>query len=223
MNIGILVPATAETKNITEIAQRVEALGFESLWIPEHPVIPVGFQSQVPGGGQLPVHYRRWADPFVALTVAAAATTRLKLATGICLLPERNALLTAKVIAVDHFDPAELKPHYTSLGHNSREARDIAAALAPLGTRFEAAQENEPSSFLPASAESLAALELAPFAPAPSCWRPASSITIPTCRASRTRCARRWAWRRSSCTATRGAQPWRSSICAKGAARASRS
>ncbi len=99
MNIGILVPATAETSNITAIAQRVEALGFESLWIPEHPVIPVGFKTSVPGGGMLPVHYQRWADPFIALTVAATATTRLKLATGICLLPERNALLTAKVIA----------------------------------------------------------------------------------------------------------------------------
>lgn len=99
MNIGILVPATAETSNIIAIAQRVEALGFESLWIPEHPVIPVGFKTTVPGGGMLPVHYQRWADPFIALTVAATATTRIKLATGICLLPERNALLTAKVIA----------------------------------------------------------------------------------------------------------------------------
>jgi len=57
MNIGLLVPATAETSNITAIAQRVEALGFESLWIPEHPVIPVGFKTSVPGGGMLPVHY----------------------------------------------------------------------------------------------------------------------------------------------------------------------
>jgi probable F420-dependent oxidoreductase len=99
MNLGILVPATQETKNITEIAQRVETLGFESLWIPEHPVIPVGFKTSVPGGGKLPAHYNRWADPFIALTVAATATKRLKLATGICLLPERETLMTAKVIA----------------------------------------------------------------------------------------------------------------------------
>jgi probable F420-dependent oxidoreductase len=99
MNIGILVPATAETSNIAAIAQRLETLGFESLWIPEHPVIPVGFQTPVPGGGRLPTHYNRWADPFLALTVAATATKNLKLATGICLLPERNALMTAKVIA----------------------------------------------------------------------------------------------------------------------------
>ena len=99
MDIGILVPATVETQDITGIAQRVEGLGFESLWIPEHPVIPVGFKTEVPGGGTLPEHYNRWADPFIALTMAAAATTRLKLATGICLFPEREPLITAKVIA----------------------------------------------------------------------------------------------------------------------------
>jgi len=99
MNLGLLAPATAETSNITAIAQRLESLGFESLWIPEHPVIPVDFKTQLPGGGALPVHYRRWADPFIALTMAASATKKIKLATGICLLPERNALMTAKVIA----------------------------------------------------------------------------------------------------------------------------
>src|SRR5215813_1905652 len=99
MNIGILVPATAETSNMADIARRLETRGFDSLLVPEHPVIPVGFQTPVPGGGRLPSHYNRWADPFLALTVAATATTSLKLATGICLLPERNALMTAKVIA----------------------------------------------------------------------------------------------------------------------------
>ena len=94
-----LWPATVETQDITGIAQRVEGLGFESLWIPEHPVIPVGFKTEVPGGGTLPEHYNRWADPFIALTMAAAATTTLKLATGICLFPEREPLITAKVIA----------------------------------------------------------------------------------------------------------------------------
>ena len=99
MDIGILVPATVETQDMTGIAQRVEGLGFESLWIPEHPVIPVGFKTEVPGGGSLPEHYNRWADPFIALTMAAAATSTLKLATGICLFPEREPLITAKVIA----------------------------------------------------------------------------------------------------------------------------
>jgi len=99
MDIGILVAATARTGNIAEIASAAEAAGYESLWIPEHPVIPIGFKTPVPGGGTLPEHYGRWVDPFIALTIAATATKRIRLGTGICLLPEREPLITAKTIA----------------------------------------------------------------------------------------------------------------------------
>jgi hypothetical protein len=57
LSIGITVPATQETKNMAEIAHRVEALGFESLWIGEHPVIPVAFNGLLPGGDKLPQRY----------------------------------------------------------------------------------------------------------------------------------------------------------------------
>jgi alkanesulfonate monooxygenase SsuD/methylene tetrahydromethanopterin reductase-like flavin-dependent oxidoreductase (luciferase family) len=60
MEIGILVATTAQTGDVAEIARAVEAAGYESLWIPEHPVIPVGFKTPVPGGGKLPQHYERW-------------------------------------------------------------------------------------------------------------------------------------------------------------------
>jgi len=99
MDIGILVAATARTGAIDAIARAVEGGGYESLWIPEHPVIPIGFKTQVPGGFTLPEHYGRWVDPFVALSIAAAVTKRIKLATGICLLPEREPLITAKAVA----------------------------------------------------------------------------------------------------------------------------
>jgi probable F420-dependent oxidoreductase len=99
MEVGIMIAATAETGDIAEIAREVENLGYESLFIPEHPVIPIGFETPVPGGGKLPEHYGRWMDPFVALSVAAAVTKRIKLGTGICLLPEREPLVTAKAIA----------------------------------------------------------------------------------------------------------------------------
>jgi probable F420-dependent oxidoreductase len=99
MDIGILVATTAKTGAIDAIARAVEEGGYESLWIPEHPVIPVGFKTAVPGGGKLPEHYGRWVDPFVALSIAAAVTKRIKLATGICLLPEREPLITAKAVA----------------------------------------------------------------------------------------------------------------------------
>ncbi|HKA54333.1 MAG TPA: LLM class flavin-dependent oxidoreductase, partial [Candidatus Binatia bacterium] len=101
MNIGMLTTATAQSGDLAEVARQAEALGYDSLWIPEHPVIPIGHKTPFPASrdGQLPEHYNRWADPFIALTVAAAATKRIKLGTGICLLPERDPLLTAKVVA----------------------------------------------------------------------------------------------------------------------------
>src|SRR5437764_14544670 len=99
MEIGVMIAATAETGNIAAIAREVERLGYESLFIPEHPVIPIGVKTVPPGGGELPEHYGRWLDPFVALSVAPAVTKRIKLGTGICLLPEPEQLLTAKTIA----------------------------------------------------------------------------------------------------------------------------
>ncbi len=101
MDVGVLVTATAESGDLSAVARRAEALGFASLWIPEHPAIPVGHTTPFPGAadGVLPEHYNRWADPFIALTVAAGVTNRIKLGTGICLLPERDPLMTAKVVA----------------------------------------------------------------------------------------------------------------------------
>jgi probable F420-dependent oxidoreductase len=101
MNIGISTTATAQSGDLAEIARQVEALGYDSLWIPEHPVIPLQRTTPFPASrdGQIPDHYHRWADPFIALTVAAMATKSIKLGTGICLLPERDPLITAKVVA----------------------------------------------------------------------------------------------------------------------------
>ena len=101
MDIGIMIAATAESGDIAEIAREVENLGYEAFFIPEHPAIPIGFKTPLPGGGggTLPEHYGRWMDPFVALSVAAAVTKRVKLGTGICLLPEREPIVTAKTIA----------------------------------------------------------------------------------------------------------------------------
>jgi probable F420-dependent oxidoreductase len=99
MDIGLLVIATTRTGDLAAIARTLEAKAFESIWIPEHPIIPCEFSTKSPFVDGLPEHYGRWLDPFVALTVAACATTKLRVATGICLLPEREPILTAKVIA----------------------------------------------------------------------------------------------------------------------------
>src|SRR5260370_35087913 len=101
MEIGFLAAMTAQGGDIAEIARATEAAGFESLGISEHPVIPAAMKTVFPftPDGKLPEHYGRWADPFVGLAAAAAVTKRIKLGTGICLVSERETLITAKLVA----------------------------------------------------------------------------------------------------------------------------
>jgi probable F420-dependent oxidoreductase len=106
MNIGISVFSGQQPIDTAVVAQKAEALGFDSLWLGEHPIIPVHSTSSAPGtsGGSIPDFYSRLVDPFVALARASAVTTRLKLGTGITLVPERNPLLLAKEVAtLDYF------------------------------------------------------------------------------------------------------------------------
>ncbi|WP_201408313.1 LLM class F420-dependent oxidoreductase [Mycobacterium paraintracellulare] len=86
-----------------DLAAAGEAHGFESLLFCEHTHIPVSRKSPYPGGGELPKMYVHTYDPFVACTAAAAATRRLKIGTGVCLVVERDPIITAKEVAsVDH-------------------------------------------------------------------------------------------------------------------------
>src|SRR5256712_4162449 len=106
MNIGIALFSGRQPLDTAVMAQKAEALGFDSLWMGEHPIIPVQSSSSAPGssGGSIPDFYSRLVDPFVALARASAVTTRLKLGTGITLVPERNPLLLAKEVAtLDYF------------------------------------------------------------------------------------------------------------------------
>lgn len=82
-----------------ELAQASEARGFESLWFPEHTHIPASRKTPFPGGTELPKEYWHTHDPFVALGAAAAATKKLRLGTGVCLVIERDPIVLAKEIA----------------------------------------------------------------------------------------------------------------------------
>jgi len=99
MDYGVLMFATEYAIAPDELARALEERDFESLWLPEHTHIPASRQSPWPGGGDLPREYWSTYDPFVALTAAAAATRRLKLGTGICLVIERDPIITAKEVA----------------------------------------------------------------------------------------------------------------------------
>ena len=67
----------------------------------EHLVIPASYTTYYPRSpdGKVPDFYAHLADPFVALAAAAQATSTIKLGTGICLLPERDTITTAKAVA----------------------------------------------------------------------------------------------------------------------------
>jgi probable F420-dependent oxidoreductase len=82
-----------------ELAAAAEQLGFESLWFTEHSHIPTSRESPWPGGPDMPRYYQETLDPIVAMTAAAAATTTLRVATGIALLVERDPIMFAKEIA----------------------------------------------------------------------------------------------------------------------------
>ena len=99
MKIGIYIFATDYTIRIDELAREAEERGFESLFIPEHTHIPASRRSPWPGGPELPREYWHTLDPFVALGYAAAATSTIRLGTGICLLTERDPIVNAKEVA----------------------------------------------------------------------------------------------------------------------------
>ncbi|MGH7334241.1 MAG: LLM class F420-dependent oxidoreductase [Candidatus Rokuibacteriota bacterium] len=101
MNVGILVPLPAYLVDVGFMARKVEELGFESFWCAEHPFIPVRTTSRFPSSadGVIPESYSHFIDPFVALARASGVTSRIKLGTGIVLVPERHPLLLAKEVA----------------------------------------------------------------------------------------------------------------------------
>jgi probable F420-dependent oxidoreductase len=82
-----------------ELAVALEDRGFESLWYGEHSHIPCSRKTPYPPGGEMPAPYREMMDPYVSLMAAAAATSRLRLGTGIALLMERDIFSQAKTIA----------------------------------------------------------------------------------------------------------------------------
>ncbi len=102
MDLGVIIFPTDKAIQPIELARELEARGFESLWFPEHSHIPTS--RETPWGGfshlgPLPEEYWRTHDQFVALTAAAAVTTKLRLGTGITLVAQRDPIWLAKEVA----------------------------------------------------------------------------------------------------------------------------
>ncbi len=95
MNYGVTIFLTDSSISPADVAVAAEERGFDSLWLPEHSHIPSSRRTPFPGGGDLPQMYYDVLEPFVALAAAASVTKTLKLATGICLVVQRDPIQTA--------------------------------------------------------------------------------------------------------------------------------
>ena len=99
MQFGASMFFTDYSMTPAALARALEERGFESVWAPEHSHIPASRKTPWGGGGELPKRYYDVMDPFISLTMAAAATTTLLLGTGVCLLNQRDTIQTAKLVA----------------------------------------------------------------------------------------------------------------------------
>ena len=99
MQFGAAIFFTDYSMSPTDLGRALESRGYESLWAAEHSHIPLSRKSAWGGGGELPKQYYDVMDPFVTLTAAACATTRLKIGTGVCLVNQRDPIQTAKLVA----------------------------------------------------------------------------------------------------------------------------
>jgi probable F420-dependent oxidoreductase len=145
------------------LGRMVEERGFESLWFPEHTHIPASRRTPYPGGGELPDQYSHTYDPFVALTAVAAATAELKLATGICLVVERDPIVTAKEVAsLDRLSGGrflfgvgagwnleEMENHGTDPDRRFGLMRERVEAMKAIWTQDEAEYHGEQVDFAP--------------------------------------------------------------------------
>jgi probable F420-dependent oxidoreductase len=165
MKIGILGFVSTNTVDPATMAKRAEALGFESFYLPEHPVIPVKHKTRYPlsADGEIPEPYAHMIDPFVGLALAAAATTKIGLGTGICLVPERDPIILAKEVAtLDYYSGGRfifgigagwLRDESEIMGVNFARrwpmTREYIRAMKELWTRPEASFEGEFIKFPP--------------------------------------------------------------------------
>jgi probable F420-dependent oxidoreductase len=152
MELGLAHFLTDYGMQPVELARRAEEREFESLFLPEHTHIPVSRRTPYPGGGELPPEYSHTLDVFAALAAAAAATERLKVGTGVCLVIQRDPIVTAKEVAtIDHisggrflfgvgagWNREEMENHGTDPQTRFRRMRESIEAMKAIWTQDEA-------------------------------------------------------------------------------------
>jgi probable F420-dependent oxidoreductase len=153
---------TDQTLHPGELGVLVEQRGFDSLFVPEHTHIPLSRTTEHPSG-TLQEYYKRTLDPFVALAAAAAATTRLLVGTGVCLVPQHDPIVTAKQVATldllsggrllfgvgAGWNVDEMENHGTDPATRFKLMRERVEAMKAIWTQDEAAYHGELVDFDP--------------------------------------------------------------------------
>jgi probable F420-dependent oxidoreductase len=161
MDTGIGFFPTHDALDPAAMAKLVEERGHAALYFAEHTHIPAGRQTPWPGGADLPRKYSHMHDLFVSLTAAALATRRLRVGSGICLVVERDPIITAKEVAsVDvlsggrldfgvgaGWNREEMANHGTDPRTRMRLMRERVEAMQAIWTQDEASYEGEFVSF----------------------------------------------------------------------------
>jgi probable F420-dependent oxidoreductase len=157
MDYGVVMFPTEYSIGPDEIARELDERGFESLWFAEHTHIPASRESPWPGGPELPRDYWSSYDLFVALGAAAAASTRIKLGSGVCLVIEHDPIVLAKAVAtVDRisngrmlfgigggWNREEMANHGTAWRSRWRLLRERVLAMKAIWTQQEAEYHGE--------------------------------------------------------------------------------
>ena len=163
MRVGVFYFPTEYGIDPGELAKALEDRGFESLFVCEHTHIPTSRRSPFPSGGEIQKRYKHTHDPFVALSFAAAATKTLLLGTGICLVVERDPIVTAKCVAsLDRlsqgrfvfgvgggWNAEEMENHGTVYATRFKLLRERVLAMKALWTEEEASFHGEMVNFDP--------------------------------------------------------------------------
>jgi probable F420-dependent oxidoreductase len=138
MHIGVFIFLTEYTIQPDDLGRALEERGFESLFVPEHTHIPTSRRTPFPGGAELPKEYMHTLDPFVALTAVAAATRRLRVGTGICLVIQHDPIVTAKEVATLDLVSGGRFEFGVGAGWNADEMENHGTAYS---TRFQVMRE----------------------------------------------------------------------------------
>src|SRR3954471_19895554 len=147
MDVGVSIFFTDYSITSVELGIALEERGFDSVWAAEHSHIPVPRRTRA--DTELAKRYYDVMDPFVTLTAAACATKRLKLATGICLVIQRDTIQTAKLVAsIDQvsgcrflfgigggWNQEEIENHGTAFSSRMQKMREQIEAMKAIWTQ----------------------------------------------------------------------------------------